>query len=76
MQGHLNPGLGGRTVDAIIGPDGAAAFQEVTPHFCLHALLLLAADNNLSTCVMYTAWLSAHVFLAAFSNVKTPLRCA
>lgn len=28
--GHLQPGGGGSTVEAIIGPDGAQAFQEVT----------------------------------------------
>ncbi len=29
FQGHLQPGGGGATVEAIIGPDGAQAFQEV-----------------------------------------------
>ncbi|DBA96971.1 TPA: hypothetical protein ACH3X1_001295 [Trebouxia sp. C0004] len=28
--GHLQPGGGGTTVEAVIGPDGAQAFQEVT----------------------------------------------
>ena len=33
FQGHLQPGGGGSTVEAIIGPDGAQAFQEVCPVF-------------------------------------------